>query len=632
MPSPAFDVVTLGRSSVDLYGEQIGGRLEDMRSFAKYVGGCPTNIAIGTARLELRSSVITRVGDEQMGHFIYETLAAEGVDVTQVSFDAERLTALVILGIRDRESFPHIFYRENCADMALGVEQVDAAHIAACAAVVITGTHLSTPRVAAASHAAVRHAKDAGRRVVLDIDYRPVLWGLTGAREGESRFVADVGVTAEIQRVLADCDLVVGTEEEIRIAGGDTDTVRAMRAIRARSRATLVVKGGPGGCWVFPDAVPDSLDDAERIAGFPVEVLNTLGAGDAFMSGFLRGWLRNEAPERCARLANACGALVVSRHGCAPSMPTWEELTRFLDHPPATPRIWEDEALDRVHAVTTRHRRWDRVHALAFDHRWQLEKLAEDNDAPPARIRILKDLVAAGAVAGAGDVESPGAIVDDRYGEAALARLTGRGWWLARPVEAPGSRPLRFEAGAHVGLALHTWPAEHVAKCLVAYHPDDDESLRIQQEDSLLDLYRACGRTGHELLLEVIPPAAGGIDADTLPRALEGLYARGIHPDWWKLQPIPDDGAWQAIAGVIRRHDPYCRGVLLLGLDAPVQELEHHFRIAARQPVCRGFAIGRSIFAEPAGAWFRGELDDDAVVSAVAENYARLIALWRTFA
>ncbi len=117
---PKLDVITIGRSSVDLYGAQIGGRLEDMASFRKYIGGSPTNIAAGAARLGLRSGLITRVGDEHMGRFIREALAAEGVDTRCIVTDPERLTALVLLGIRDEHRFPLIFYSENCADMALG--------------------------------------------------------------------------------------------------------------------------------------------------------------------------------------------------------------------------------------------------------------------------------------------------------------------------------------------------------------------------------------------------------------------------------------------------------------------------------------------------------------------------------
>src|SRR5919109_922934 len=160
-----LDVICIGRSSVDLYGQQVGGRLEDMASFAKYVGGCPTNIAVGTARLGLRSALITRVGDEHMGRFIREQCAREGVDVRGVVTDPQRLTALVILGIRDKDTFPLIFYRENCADAALTEDDIDEDFIAQAGAVVVTGTHFSRPNLDAASRKAIRLAKANGARV-----------------------------------------------------------------------------------------------------------------------------------------------------------------------------------------------------------------------------------------------------------------------------------------------------------------------------------------------------------------------------------------------------------------------------------------------------------------------------------
>jgi 5-dehydro-2-deoxygluconokinase len=317
---PALDLITLGRSSIDLYGEQVGGRLEHMGSFAKYVGGSPTNTAIGAARLGLKSGLITRVGADHMGRFIREELIREGVDVTGVISDPERLTALVILGIRDPDSFPLIFYRENCADMALCEDDIDPGFVASAGALLINGTHLSRADVYAASLKAARAMKEAGGRVVFDIDYRPVLWGLAPKEDGEDRFVASAAVTAELQRVLPLCDLIVGTEEEIHILGGTTDTIAALRAIRAASDALLVCKRGAEGCVAFPDAVPDRLDEGVLGQGFPIEVFNVLGAGDAFMAGFLRGWLRGEAIELCCTYANAAAPL--SYHGMAARPPS----------------------------------------------------------------------------------------------------------------------------------------------------------------------------------------------------------------------------------------------------------------------------------------------------------------------
>ncbi|HEX6723563.1 MAG TPA: 5-dehydro-2-deoxygluconokinase, partial [Burkholderiaceae bacterium] len=392
-----LDVVCIGRAAVDLYGEQIGGRLEDMRTFAKYVGGSPTNTAIGASRLGLRAGLISRVGDEHNGRFVRETLQAEGVDVTCLRTDPTRLTALVFLGIRDPDTFPLVFYRERCADMGLCVEDIDPAYLARAKAVVISGTHLSHPDTRAACILAMKLARGLGKRVVLDIDYRPVLWGLTAPGLGEQRFVSSSRVTEQLQAVLADCDLVVGTEEEIHIAGGSTDTRRALEQIRACSEGLIVLKQGPMGCVAFDGAIPGDLEHGTKGPGFPVEVFNVLGAGDAFMAGLLRGWVRDEPLPQALRYANACGAIVVSRHGCAPAMATWPELQFFLERKQYMPSLREDEALEHVHRATTRRPTPDALAVLAFDHRSQLEECAERHGADAARIAHFKGLVARAA-------------------------------------------------------------------------------------------------------------------------------------------------------------------------------------------------------------------------------------------
>ena len=277
----------MGRAAVDLYGEQIGSRLEDMSSFAKYVGGSPTNTAIGAARLGLKAGLLSRVGDEHNGRFIRETLQAEGVDVSRLRTDPKRLTALVFLGIKDRDTFPLIFYRDHCADMALCEDDVDAAYLSRCRALLVSGTHLSHPDTRAACLKAMRLARGLGRRVVLDIDYRPVLWGLTSPGLGERRYVPSAEVSAQLQAVLPLCDLVVGTEEEVHIAGGSSDTLAALRRIRECCGGLIVMKRGEQGCVAYESAIPATLDKGLIAAGFPVEVFNVLGAGDAFMAGLL---------------------------------------------------------------------------------------------------------------------------------------------------------------------------------------------------------------------------------------------------------------------------------------------------------------------------------------------------------
>ena len=629
MSTRPLDLICMGRAGVDLYGDQVGGRLEDMQTFSKYLGGSPANTAVGAARLGLQPAMLTRVGDEHNGRFVRETLAAEGVEVSHVGTDdAGRLTALAFLGIRDRETFPLLFYRDNCADMAIDETDFDRGFIASATGLLVSGTHLSQPRTEAACRSAMALARDCGTRVILDIDYRPVLWGLTTPGLGEQRYVASSEVSAHLQTVVPACDLVVGTEEEIHIAGGSDETLAALRRLRDLTFATLVVKRGPMGCVVFDGAIPDDLEAGLRGPGFPVEVFNVLGAGDAFMAGFLRGWLRGEPLARCCTWANACGALVVSRHGCAPAMAGWAELQHFVAHGSVTPRLRDDRELEHLHRTGSRTRSWNELAVLAFDHRLQFEQIAARHDQPPARIGVFKRLLAEGARRGAGTRAAVGVILDSRFGEDVLPTLTGQGWWVARPVESPGSRPLAFEAGGQLALELRTWPAEQVVKCLVHYHPEDPDALRESQLERLRDLQAASIGTGHEFLIEVIPPRELPRDQATLARALAQIYAAGVRPDWWKLPPCESDDEWQAVAAAIRHGDLHCRGVLLLGLEASEADLQRSFRVAAPHAVCRGFAVGRSIFAEAAERWFSGESSDAQVVLDVAQRYARLIARW----
>jgi 5-dehydro-2-deoxygluconokinase len=624
-----LDVITIGRSSVDLYGQQIGGRLEDMGSFAKAVGGCPTNIAIGCARLGLKPGLITRVGDEAMGRFIREQLVREGVDVTGVATDPQRLTALVILGVRSERDFPLIFYRENCADMALTEADIDPAFIRSAGAVLITGTHLSAPGPRAACRKAMRIAREAGAKVVLDIDYRPNLWGLAGHGEGAARYIDSAAVTASLQALLPGCDLVVGTEEEFHIAGGCTDTIAALRTVRGLTAAALVCKRGPMGCAVFPAAVTGSIEGGIQGAGFAVEVYNVLGAGDAFMAGLLRGWLRGESWEVAARWANACGAIAVSRLLCSPEYPSWTELQHFLREGVGTPRLREDETLNHLHRTTTRRREWPELMALAIDHRKQLAALCARSGADPERLARFKALGVAAAIRVANGAEGFGVLCDGLYGRAALFRAESAGLWIGRPVEEPGSIPLRFEPGLDLGAHLLEWPIGHVAKCLCFYHPGDAPALRAEQSRSLLQLQEAARRIGREFLVEIICGHAAPLEPETVGRALDELYACGLKPDWWKLEPHRSPEAWAQIDAVIARRDPYCRGVVILGLEADRAALQAAFRAAGRSRFVKGFAVGRSIFNPAAERWLPGEIDDETAIADMAARFRDLVTLWR---
>lgn len=321
-----YDLIVMGRVAVDLYSEQIGLSLANADSFRKYLGGCAGNIAVGTARLGLKSRMFSCVGADEMGRFLKETLLKEQVNIDLLKESAKHLTGLVLLGIDPPNHFPLMFYRNDCADMQIRVEDITAADLAQAKALVITGTGLSTPAMRETSYAVVALAQRCQTKVIFDLDYRPVLWGLTPVGDGENRYINDQQVSAVYQSILASCDLLVGTEEEVCIAGGAATLDAALSNLRQFTQAPVVVKSGEKGCRVFLAFKEEPL----VAKPFHVQVQNVLGAGDGFMAGLLRGLLREATWEQAMIYANACGAIVVSRHGCSVAIPYWDELQQFL--------------------------------------------------------------------------------------------------------------------------------------------------------------------------------------------------------------------------------------------------------------------------------------------------------------
>lgn len=617
-----LDVITVGRVSVDLYGQQFGVRLEDVSTFAKYVGGCPANIAIGAARLGLRPGMITRVGDDHMGRFILEQFAREGVDTTCVVTDPDRLTALAILGIRDKQRFPLIFYRENCADMALEADDIEQDYIAGSRAVVLTGTHLSTEKTAGASKRILRIAKKVGAIVIFDIDYRPVLWKLTGHDAGEERYVQNTRVTHQLQKVIADCDIIVGTEEEFHILSGEGNTLNSLRNIRERTDALLVCKLGENGSIAVNGSVPETLDACRGHHGYSVKILNVLGAGDAFLSGFIKGRLSNKPLEVCCQYGNACGALTVARHGCSVAIPSAKELEFFLNETTT-------DKLEHIHWSTTRTKTYETLMILAVDHRRQFEDIARDAGLKFDRIAIFKSL-AVEAIRGLPppDNVNYGILLDDTYGEECLYEIIEDDLWIGCPIEQAGTIPLEFEHGPDVGSTLKTWPSSYVVKCLVFYHPDDEKSLRQRQEEKLAALYHACRNTSHELLLEVICSKGKAIDENSTADVIARIYQLGICPDWWKLEPNHSTEYWQRICDVINKEDLFCRGIVLLSLNAPKSKLIQSFRVAKKFELIKGFAVGRTVFDGVAKKWFVGDLTDQDAVTELRARFQSLCDAW----
>lgn len=324
----SFDVVTMGRVSMDLYSRQIGAGFTDIESFDAMIGGSPSNIAIGTSRLGARSAVLTAVGPDSIGEFVMANFAREGVATDFIrTIDGTR-TGLAILGVQPPDHFPLTFYRDNPADIHLTTDDVDRLPLENTRVLQLSGTALSRGTCKEATmYAGERAAAIDGLTVVVDLDLRPDQW------------IDPRGYGVAARALLEHVDVVVGTEEEFHAAlapdsgaldgspvtPAEHDELESLfgTLLERHPDITLVLKRGPRGVTVIG---ADQLD----VPGYPVEVVNTVGAGDAFASGLIHGIVEGWDWRRAVRFANACGAIEVTRHGCSSAMPTVPEVMEFV--------------------------------------------------------------------------------------------------------------------------------------------------------------------------------------------------------------------------------------------------------------------------------------------------------------
>ncbi len=312
----AFEVLTMGRVGVDLYPLQAGVRLEDVQTFGKYLGGSATNVAVAAARYQRRTAVITRTGDDPFGRFVHAALRAYGIDDRYVTSVPELPTPVTFCEIFPPDDFPLYFYRwPKAPDLEIYREELDLDAIRAAGVFWVTGTGLCTEPSRTATLAALQAR---GRReiTVLDLDYRPMFWD---SREQARHW---------IQQALPHVTVAVGNLDECDTAVGEREPLAAARALHEFGVGLAIVKQGPKGVLAHDRTV------AVEVPPVPVNVLNGLGAGDAFGGALCHGLLAGWDIERVMRFANAAGAIVAGRLACSDAMPTAAEVTQLLDEGP----------------------------------------------------------------------------------------------------------------------------------------------------------------------------------------------------------------------------------------------------------------------------------------------------------
>ncbi len=328
-----IDLLTFGRASIDLYSKNIGAAFIDIKELSTSIGGSPVNIAVGAQRLGLKTAVLTAVGPDPVGDFIINTLDNEGVNTQYIPTIAGTTSTAVICGIIPPDTFPLVFYRDNAPDKKITIDHVKKIDFENIKSILITGTALSVEPSRSAVFYAVELAKKQGIPVFLDIDFRVIAW----------EDIRTFGIT--LKQLLPLCDVVIGTEEELLMIDlQDTKQLtiknnsitapeikgsieKVVKMVLNTGIKMLLVKTGSKGVSLY-----HQKGAIEHVAGFEVEVTNILGAGDAFASGFIYGYLNGWNTYRTARLANACGAWLVTKQGCCNYAPYYDEIIDFIEN------------------------------------------------------------------------------------------------------------------------------------------------------------------------------------------------------------------------------------------------------------------------------------------------------------
>ncbi len=327
-----MDIITMGRSSIDLYSQDIGEDFVNIKGFNAFVGGSPLNIAVGAQRLGLKTTLLTAVGKDKPGDFLLNFLKKENVNTEFIPQIEGARTSAVLLGIEPPDRFPLVYYRDNAADSQITIDHVEAAGIKNFKLLEISGTALNIEPSRSAVFYAVEQAAENGVQVLLDIDFRADQW----------KDIRSFGLM--VRAILPKVDIALGTEEEILAATlqdasqvsiahqqisapeikGNLDD--AIKKILATGVKVLIVKKGSKGATIYTKNT-----EPKDVPGFPVQILNVLGAGDAFASGFIFGHLQGWDLYKSCRMGNASGAWVVQKPGCANDMPTYAEAMNLIE-------------------------------------------------------------------------------------------------------------------------------------------------------------------------------------------------------------------------------------------------------------------------------------------------------------
>jgi len=597
-----FDLICLGCVAVDLYAEQLYCDLSEVQTYRQYLGGSCANVAVGAARLGLKTVVVSRVGQDALGHFIRKELSGYNVDTRWLKISDKHKTSLMLLSINPPDKFTQLNYRDNCADLHLLERDCEEALFNQARALFISGENFATVQMRNVSQYAIQLAKNAEQKVILDVSYVEESWSEASKRS----------VSEHYQFFLSQCDVIIATENELSIVIGKLSVDAALRKLRELTSAIVLLKQEGQSCIVFD---VNSLIPV-TIPGYETKILNTLGAGDAFVSGFISGYLSGCDIVDSSKRANAACALIVTKHSCAPEMPELGEIEKLI-LPDTISKI-------DIFSRTQKHRQKNEssmsLCMLAFDHRYYFK---ENNELTNEKIQAFKELIYASFLKSDAhrlnrDIQS-GVIVDDAFSINTLREESDS--IICVPIESANTQFLSWSNQRDLYSQILHRPKRWWVKVKVKLESDMSIAQLEHQVIMLSHLQEVCDSLDRTLVLDLA--------TTNVLWAMKYIFQHSITPTWWKISAEYDHVTWKRIETLTGCYQQTPKIMVLGGDVNGYNSLKNNFAQAKHCSWVRGFAIGRNIFWSAFLQWSAGEINDDQAIDSVTREYDKLTSIWQ---
>lgn len=590
-----LEVLALGRTYINLEGEQIGSPLRDMLTFKKNVSGMSALVCIGLSRLNHTCALLTKIGQDAFGEHIKEVLSHENIDPTLMITEAEHST---LIALNNQAFFEHHSL------LPLQETDIDPSMIGHAKSIFLTSEMFLSEENNRAARKAIVAAKDNQTRVILALDPH---------------------VSPQLDTVLPFCDLIIGYEEEFHLLANTQDTFVALTHLRSMTDAMVVMKTRRQ-CYVFEGAILNQWQNASLHAQFDNMQFAPLNEHAAFIARFIHAWLKGEPPVNALKQAELAEKIANANPDYL-GLPN-ERLFAYIESKQNSEmQTLQSPYFKHLHYVCARNIVNAQKCLVNFGYHHQWVKLAETFDANEQQVQKAKALLAQGIFSLTQRNLQTGIVSDENPGEALLAPLNP-GSVFARTLEKPNQIPLQFASDMDMSSTLLKWPNQHIAKVSMVYHPDDRYVTRGEQEKSLISLYQACRQTEHPLLIEISPPTNSLITASTLGHIMQRFYDIGVYPDWWQFASPRDQRSWDSIHRVIQDNDPDCLGIFVHTPLLVLEQLTPLFELSAKQPLCKGVVLSRNLFQVILEQWFSQKIADHALVEQTKLIVQRVMALW----